>query len=805
MTLPRRLPPRAWIATLLLSLGFLAWINLGRIRHVERLNQLTRAAPVLDAGSPTGYAGGVRVHLAPGHNNESYQWIAQTQLMLATGQWRLRHVNYDNAPVGRAVTTPSLYRWWLATIAWCDHQLSGHSIGLAVEQAALWADPLLLILFLTGGTWLCVARFGPLPATVFPLVGATLYPFGGAFLPGCPDDTGLALLLSAASALTLLAGILPPTPAETPPKRWFIVSGILGGIGLWLNVSLVTPVLIGLGLGALGGTWLTRRSPAAAQPWRAWSVAGAVTATLAWLIEYAPAHLDLSGSRLNQNHPLYALAWLGGGHLLVLTTTWLRGAKTFPQRRELAGPILAGLAMGALPAIMYFKNSPGFLTTPFAFRLTALGEETEFGNLAKWLVHEGATWQTLAVGLPLLFLVMAGRQLWRREANDTQRLALALVLGPVLLALGFACTQLNWWNQLNALLLVLLVAALSGTDNAGSSNPLPGWRLLVLALALLPGVILLVPPADTGTGVTRRELEGLAERDFAHWLARRTGPDGAIVLAPPNLTTSVYFHGGLRGLGSPYGENEDGFRASVRIAGATSADEAQAVARQRNLTHIVIPSWDDFLDEYARLGADQPDHTLMAMLHTWLPPRWLRPVPYYLPNVKEFEDDRLVIFEMTDVQDHASSLSRLTEYFLDMGQVELASLAAKMLATDYGADLGAQVAKARTELARRDRASFTQSLAGITAGLQDGSSDSLAWDRRVSLSLVLAEGGQSPLARAQAKLCLDEMGELDLRSLSESTLYRFLTLGKKLELQIKDEKLRELAKTLLPPPMRARL
>jgi hypothetical protein len=325
---------------------------------------------------------------------------------------------------------------------------------------------------------------------------------------------------------------------------------------------------------------------------------------------------------------------------------------------------------------------------------------------------------------------------------------------------------------------------------------------------LLPGLFALMPARETGSSpadFTRHELEGLVERDFAHWLARRMGPDGAIVLAPPNLAASLYFHGGLRGLGSPYGENEEGFRASVRLAAAIHADEAQALARQRKLTHIIIPSWDGFLDEYARLGADNPAQTLMGMIHTWLPPRWLKPVPYYLPGQKEFEDDRLLIFEMTEVQDHASSLSRLTEYFLDMGQVELATMAAKTLASDYGADLGAQIALARTAIAQRDRAGIAQSLQTIVAGINEEANDALAWDRRVSLCLVLAGDNRIPLARAQAQRCLEEMGELDLRGLSDATLFRFLSLCKVLGLQIQDEHLRELSRTLLPPQLRAQI
>ncbi len=806
MPLPRRLLSFAWILTLLLALGFLAWGNRQRIRHLERLSAVSGTAPVVDRASPTGYAGGVRVLIAPGHNDESYQWIMQTQQMLATHEWRLRHVAYDNAPTGRAVVSPSLYRWWLAAVAWADHAWSGRPRGLAVEHAAYWADPLLLMLFVTGGTLFAAARFGPLAAALWPLAAATLFPLGGAFLPGAPDIPGLGLVLAVAAVLALLAGILPAGESSRPP-RWFAAAGILGGLGVWLNVRTAAPLLLGLGFGALAAAWFSRRSPAIVPPWRAWGVAGAVTTMACWLLEYAPGHLHLRELRLSEIHPLYAIGWLGGAELLARLTAAMRGGRLAARSSDWLRLALAVLALAAVPAVMLAKGQRAFLEeNTFAFRLTTLGEDEATGNLAKWIVREGATLRLLAVLAPLLLLVPALPAIARRAAAPAPRFALLLLAGPLLVVFVFACRQPSWWSLLEALLLVVVAVATAREAGAAAPPPRPAWVVPAIVLLLLPGLFALAPGrAAPDSGFSKRELIALAERDFAHWLARRMGPDGANVLAPPDLASSLMYHGGLRALGSAYQENADGFRGSVRLAAAVQADEAQALARQRNLTHIVIPSWEGFLDEYARLGGTDPEHNLIALLHQWLPPRWLRPVPYYLPAGPDFEDERLLVFEMTEVQDHASSLSRLTEYFLDMGQFELAGMAGKALASDYGADLGAEITRARVAIAQRDRAGFDAMLAAIATAIQDGSDDTLAWDRRVTLALVLAEGRRIPLARTQAQRCLEEMGELDLRGLSEATLFRFLSLCKVLNLPVKDEHLHELAKGLLPPPLRAQL
>ena len=84
-----------------------------RIQRVEHVSNLVETEAVVDPASPTGYAGGLRQLVVPERNDDSCQWIVQTQQMLARHEWRVRHVDYDNAPFGRDILTPSPYRWWL--------------------------------------------------------------------------------------------------------------------------------------------------------------------------------------------------------------------------------------------------------------------------------------------------------------------------------------------------------------------------------------------------------------------------------------------------------------------------------------------------------------------------------------------------------------------------------------------------------------------------------------------------------------------------------------------------------------------
>ena len=796
MSPARRFLPLVFVVPCLVALGVVLGLNRGRVREVERLTALMADPPAIDATSPTGYARGMRVLFAPGHNNESYQWIAQTQGMIATRQWRVRQVDYDNAPGGRPVYSPSPYRWWLAALGNVHHWRSGQSVGLGVERGALWADPLLLLILIAAGALLVGRRFGAWPATAFALAAATLYPFGATFLPGCPDDIGLTLLLAIGAGLTLAAGALPSVERPVRARPWFVAAGVLGGLGLWVNVGITIPLLLGYGCGGLVGEWLSRRG-APALPWRAWGIAGAATSALAWLAEYAPAHLSWAPPRLTENHLYYALAWWGGGELLACVAVRLRGAAPAAGRiRRGFGLTLAAAAFVTPAAIMLFTGNRGFLTPDaFALRLSPLEESGEAANLFKWMVAANSPGRAFALLLPLALLIPAGFELLAKATAPGRRRALALALAPVLIALIFGFGRISWWSPLDGVLLVLLAVLLAGRTEGYSLRR--AWP----ALVALPGLLLLPPKAtDEAATPTRADL---AERDFAHWLARHAGERGALALAPPNLTVSLYYHGGLQGLGSPYRENDAGFLASVRIAGATTAEEAQALINRRQVTHIVIPPWDTFLDEYARLASGRPEHAMMELLHRWLPPRWLRPVPYYLPADAPWQEP-LIVFETVDLQDGATALSRLTEYFLDLGNFKLAALAGRSLAENYASDLGARVAQARVEIARRDGAALARSLDAIATALQEGSDEALAWDRRVSLTLVLAEGNRAAAARTQALQCVEQMGEQELRSLSEPTLFRFLTLCRALGIEV-DPELRRVAAQLLPPRIRSQI
>ena len=794
--------------------GFLISIDTARIRHVAYVSEIGWEAPSKDPASPTGYSGGARHLIVPEHNPESYQWIVQTQSLVASGAWHIRHADYDNAPFGREVLSPSPYRWWLASCAWIDRLFAGGPPGLSVEGAALFADPALHVLLLIAAAAFTAWQFGGFAAALLAVAIAALYPLAGEFLPGQPTDHGLSQAAALASMLLLLAGVggraAAPPPAGSPAGRgafWcFFAAGAAGAAGLWVNVSRQLPLVAGIALGWVAVCWLVRPKPGADEadalphaPWRAWGIGGAIMILLACAAEGFPA----TGLRLHTLHPLQGILWLAAGEWLAWTGAVIRRAT--PGRRRLAAAAIAVgvLVAAAIPTLMLLSASRGlWADNGSPDRLTNLPGGPDAAGLLGWMRSDGFDGAAWAVFLPILLFPVAIGILVRRAATVAGRAGLALALGPVAVVLAMSFVQLRWWNLLDALLAVLLVAVAAGTRARAVR-----WLLAAGALAALaPGVLLLVRQVKPGTRetVTESEVEGLLERDLARWLAVRAGPGGAVVLAPPNVTASLIFYASLRGLGTPYWENADGFTAAIRIAGASTPDEAQAVARGRGVTDIVIPSWDNFLDEYARLGSASAEHSLTALLHRWLPPRWLEPVPYRLPRISGFEDQSVVIFAAVDVQDNAAALSRLAEYFVEMGQPDQAASVGEALVRFFPADLGAAVARALVAQSLGDTAAAAAMMDELASSVARGEDRSLPWDRRVSLAIALAQGRRTDLARDQVRRCLAELDEPRIRSLTPLALYRLQVLGTAFGIPIADPRLRDLAQRLLPSELRAK-
>jgi hypothetical protein len=750
--------------------------------------------------------------IVPGHDNTSFEWLDQTQQMFALGQWRVRHIDYENAPFGHQVDSPSPYRWWLGTIAWVDHAVSGKPIPPAVEQAALFADPLLHLIFLVGATLFVAWQFGAFPAALLAVGIATVFPFAAGFLPGAPNDHGIGLICVFWSVILLFPGIAAVYSGGRP-RRWFFLAGVAGGLGLWVGLAIQVPVLVGIALGGLMAAWVARAaarggadSAAKTLPWLWWALGGGIATFAAYLIEYYPNHL---GSwNLRTIHPLFGLAWLGGGALLAQITEWIQGAGRSKLGIGLISRgVLYAAAFAALPVVMWRTHNLAFLDTNLlSFQLTRLSGGISAPELWSWLLHEQNTLSLWATILPVVLAAPAVWLILRSRTQTVVRVSLAIALVPSLVATGFACQQLNWWNQVDTLLLVLMIAITTAFVNPDSRRFSRWIWSGFLAVVFVLGALQISPPihGETTNALEETEIWGLVERDLARWLALHVADANTVVLAPNNQTVSLYYYGGLRGLATLSKENMDGLGVAVRILSASTPEEAKELINERGVTEIVMPSWDSYLAVYTRMGMGMINGTFYAQLINWELPAWLKPMPYQFPTIGGLDKQSVTILQVVDDQDDATASSRLGEYFLETGQMNQATRYGLLLRR-FPADLGALTVRAEIESAGGNKVEYDRIFESMLRRLAGKADRALPWDRRVSLAVVLAMNKRPDLARKQVQRCIAEATDARLRSLSAVSLYRLLVLSKAYGMPISDPHLRQLALDLLPSDFRNHL
>jgi hypothetical protein len=812
---PRRHFSLVWIAFLLGAGAILIWNTAARINRLDYLS--TIGVPAENhTGGVTGSASS-DAEITPNNSlpipdqlDASYHWLAQTQRMLNRGEARVRHIDYENAPFGRTVLAPSPYRWWLGFLAWCEHLATGTPPSMLVEKAALVADPLLWGIMILGTALFTAKFFGPLSASIVAVGLVSLFPFITGYWPGAPDDRGLAQALAMASVLLLACAAAGAPENEKARRRWFILAGVAGGLGLWVKVPVQLPVLWGIAGGGLLVPLLSPRGKTPASgltpllPWRAWACAGAATTVLASLVEYSPS--ELWTWELSFVHPLHGLAWLGAGELLAQASAWLQNRTFSRSPRNLVLVLLSLAVVIAVPAALVIRHGADlFVLDSMGSHLTRLHAGIVAPSLAAWIGIQGPSvwlWLTLA---PLGALLPAIWVLKNREITIPTRAAVAITLGPVLVALSLACVRLTWWQTLDALLLVTLAAVAPGISSQ-AINPKArlGWISVVVVL-LSPGLIYAVgwDRPNKGDVLSRTELQDLILRDLAGWISQHSDPGTVIVLSPPGASVALCYYGAFRGLGSVSDENKDGIRAAIRIMSGRNVEEAKEIVNRRNITHIVLLSWDTFFDDFVRAADGKIEGSFIDKLKFTTLPRWLRPLAYPLPSIPGFEDNSVTVLEVVDEQDDATNLGNIALYFAEMGDLDQARSAAEGL-TRYSTDFGAWIARAQVAAAIHDDAELAKDLDVLQSRLALRVQPLISWSRRVDLTVVLARARNTVLAKKQLTLCINAIDDHRIRSLSPGSVYRLLVLCRGLGVTMPPAE-HALALSLVPPTLRDRL
>jgi hypothetical protein len=528
------------LAGLLLALAFLGIDSARRIALVDTVagSANPTTAPQTDPSSPTGYAHNQHQVILPSGGADGYHWIMQTEQMLAGDGVRVRSVSYDNAPDGREVHWSGSVRWWLAGVAWAYQRFHPElQQTVAVARVASWVIPLALALLLIVLVPVLARRLGAVAAALCSFGFVLVQPIYQYWTAGFLDHHAFATMSCFTTILFLIAGGAgwvradaggaTGTWSERSATRWFVASGVSGGIGLWISAATIVPALIASGIAAGVSMLLLHpnRAEQSVQPapvlWRQWGIAGCVTSVALYLLEYFPSHL---GMRLEVNHPLYALAWLGAGDFLYRLAHWSaqraaqpaadtrRGRAQQSNEQPLPWPWLArdAAAVLLLPLIVLLTTESTFKVADTLLWSLHADYILEFMNLGRQFaplrLHH-----MMQIVLPIVLLPVAGllwptslsgnaRRAWRALVIFIAGVGAAFMYGLLFYALQHPLRALDLLGGSQAALIVAvlalicdaLVVAAFAVWPARGAQPLAVHAQAALLLAVLPTAAVLL-------------------------------------------------------------------------------------------------------------------------------------------------------------------------------------------------------------------------------------------------------------------------------------------------------------------------
>lgn len=656
----------------------------------------TTEVPVVESNLAAGAR--LRNFVLPPTAMDSRWWVIHTETLIQQGAWRVRETELDNAPIGREVHWNSAIPLVLAALAGV-HAEPGEPKWNAVARASFSFAPLTLVATLVVFCVMGVRAYGWGPTVLFAAAFCLCPLVYSEFRPGQVDHHGLVAALATASVLSLLAGgagnvlragllSIPGCPSIGSlevARRRFIAAGIFGGAALWVSAASYIPVLVGIGIGAFASAAVRDRTTTEASPglWRTWGIAGCLTSLAFYMLEYFPNHM---GSRLEVNHPLYALAWLGAGDLISRGCGWLSGQHPF--RSGWKSWVIAGASTVAVAAPVLVIAAVPHQTFWVADRFLLLlhneyiQEFKTFLELFRENPSVAAIWEYF--GIPVLILIGAGFLFGTNRIAPAWRASFVLLLPPALVTFGLALWQVRWSViSLSIWTLGVLLLAAAYSNRTGRRSRIFEYSVIaafVLAFGGLPLASLLgwSHREQLADHLPKAAIPSVLARDVSQRLLQASPDRLPRVLSAPTTSTDLTYFSGAETLGTLYWENLDGLKRAAGIFGKATEAEAKAAIVDADITHILIATWDDFGSAYvsllqkAGLTDVKPEDTFLGKLLTEkAPPDWLRPLYYPIPEGFNITED-LKLFAVIPEQTPSEAQLHRGIYAVDAGDRETA-------------------------------------------------------------------------------------------------------------------------------------
>lgn len=518
---------------------------------------------------------------------DSCYWVYYAEQILKHGGWRVSWTDSDNAPYGREVHWSPVPIWWLIFLS----QFFSGSLDSRLNWAAYLASPVLFFLGLLTIAIAVSRRFGPRIATIVCLSILGSPTFWGAFQPTRAGHLSWQFLASFGTIFCLVAANFGYPRSEIGDsngllaeqvrnRRWFILSGLSTGIGLYLGMPNTILTVIPVVTIAIALAITLRRSPHF-QPecWRLWAVFAFGSSFVLYLIEYWP-RLPM---RLEVNHPLYSMALLATG-LFVAGFRDLCIKRTAKIFIRVAIPI--SILLGAAAVLAFAPLDWLYLRDPYLLKLH--GNIREFQHL---LDSAGELLVLLFYFGPAFFASIIGGAVLVRRRNWSYQEALFLgsVAGCVILAV-VSLAQARWHLYFSVAAVPLLISTYQLSYEPAIRLKLT--FLLNATVLITTGFFLLnkvgYPAYLTITnGFAPETVQALVSREMVRLVQAQKSNHNSrpITLTDWNSAPSFVLNGEAV-IGSLYWENLAGIHASHDMLENLDLDAARKLIEERRIDFL---------------------------------------------------------------------------------------------------------------------------------------------------------------------------------------------------------------------------
>jgi len=616
-----RLLERPWLVYMLACV-LVTVLVFSRAYQCDRAIQASDKALQPKALPPLPKDGNKRAFL----DNDPYYWITYARQMVETGQWRVRYTYVDNVPYGREVHWSQSVSWMLVAFGYVRHLLTGEPMYDAIEGASIWVNPFLLVLFAIGFSWLISRRMGVVAGAYFMLTFVTLPDVHWAFHPFHPGHHGFHVAVSLGAALCLVLGGLGwvtrrGTEAleegvgrglrffrplqlmdRVEARRYFAATGIFTGLGLWIGA---TVQFFSIGTLAAGVVLLAFFMPARLKSqkadyvpelWRLWGIWASMVGMAFYLIEYFPSHLAM---RLEVNNPVYVIAVLCVGELMVQFTRWRLGswgAGLFGCSK------IVMLTAGAALVPLLFAFGPVQWHNLRDFQMARLHQSiVEFYTYQKFNPNDPfSTWFIKHYGTLSFFLAGALALLSSRRTKLHEWAALWISFCLCVFSLLLTLWQVRWAGLHAAMSVWLMIVvghiAWRNVLSMPAARRPVGFALFLSALVLGQAVFFTAREFShldnirNGKMIEAQFVDAAMKQHLAQGLRAESQGKPMRVICDPEIAPVLYYFGGIPAVTSYYWENVQGLHDATAFFTDHGDAMARRIANERGLTQVIVPA-----------------------------------------------------------------------------------------------------------------------------------------------------------------------------------------------------------------------